>query len=231
MPPRPPSVSRTATTVTDISGDIMIILKNNDRAKLKFPATTSVIRNAQVVEIPLSTYCQHDPRPHCADLQSANLAVDVHILGFNMIHGIRLDQLGKRFRSLHPTSSIVTEKIKDWRLENALKLVTSTSSFHGGRLVTIKSTFEIINQTSQSLVLALNSDPRYNPNSGTDDVLCTSRHDHMHRKGKPTSATKSGGGESVSLISFLDHRSHASNSTTPVKEWNEYNILEPNGTY
>ena len=52
----------------------------------------------------------------------------------------------------------------------------------------------------------------------------------MHRKGKPKSATKSGGGESVSLISFLDHRSHASNSTTPVKEWNEYNILEPNGT-
>ena len=141
-----------------------------------------------------------------------------------------VDHLGKRFRTLYPTSPIVREKVKDWRLDNALKLVTSTSSIHSGRQVIIKSIFEIVNQTSQSLILALNPDPRHTPNSGAKDVLSTSGHNHKRRKGKPMKTTP-GGAESVSLLSFLDQRSYASNSTTTAKEWNEYPVLELNQTH
>ena len=76
---------------TQIGSDRIITLKNNDRSKLKFPATISVIRNAQVIEIPLSTYFHGDYRriesssasisnnSNNEDWQSTNLAVDVHI--------------------------------------------------------------------------------------------------------------------------------------------------------
>ena len=65
---------------------------------------------------------------------ATNHCVDLQVPGFRWIRSISFDKTGRHFVELVPRSLAVQTKInKDWRLKNALHLLTEVNSVNGGR--------------------------------------------------------------------------------------------------
>jgi hypothetical protein len=132
---------------------------------LTFAATISVIKNLSIVEVPY---------PGLPDSTSGNWnkgslkhAVDVQVPGFRWLEGIKVDTFGRKFEPLIPRSPDVLSKVyRDWRLKNTLMLLTEVGLDSGGRLVTVRSLFEIRNDTTHRIKLVFNPDPTHEPANG-----------------------------------------------------------------
>lgn len=73
---------------------------------------------------------------------------------YKWVHGISIDRTGKRFVELIPRSLILHAKInEDWRLKNALHVLTEVNSVNGGRRLTIMSPFKVLNKTNHTIEL------------------------------------------------------------------------------
>ena len=132
---------------------------------LTFAATISVIKNLSIVEVPY---------PGLPDSTSGNWnqgslkhAVDVQVPGFRWLEGIKVDTFGRKFEPLIPRSSDILSKVyRDWRLKNVLMLLTEVGLDSGGRLVTVRSLFEIRNDSVHKIKLVFNPDPAHKPKYG-----------------------------------------------------------------
>lgn len=145
---------------------VVTYLDHDGSTSLSFDATISVIKNLSVVEVP------YPGLPNSQSMRrakrSSKHAVDVQLPGFRWVQGIKVDTFGRKFESLRPRSPNVSEKVfQDWRLDNALQLLVEVGLDNGGRLVTVRSLFEVRNNTSHPLSLLLHPDPQHNPESHT----------------------------------------------------------------
>ncbi len=65
-----------------------------------------------------------------------------------------MDKIGKHFVELIPRSLSMQAKVNgDWRLKNALHMLTEVNSVNGGRRMTVSSLFELVNKTDHPLYL------------------------------------------------------------------------------
>ena len=141
---------------------VITYLNHAETMGLTFSATISIIKNLDVVEVPYPGL----PDSPTSEEKQASLrhAVDLQIPGFRWIHDIKVDTFGRRFESLTPRSLDVLDKLaRDWRLRNALMLLTEVGFDSGGRLVTVRSLFEITNSTAHPIKLFFDPDPRVQP--------------------------------------------------------------------
>jgi len=148
---------------------IVTYLNHDESTSLSFDATISVVKNMTVVEVP------YPGLPNSHSLQRAKRstkhAVNVQLPGFRWVEGIKVDTFGRKFESLRPRSSDLLSKItQDWRLENALQLLVEVGLDNGGRLVTVRSLFEVRNNTTHPLSLLLHPDPQHNPDIRAKNV-------------------------------------------------------------
>jgi hypothetical protein len=144
---------------------IVTYLNQVESMGLTFNATISVIKNLSIVEVP------YPGLPHSRsgtrNQGSLNHAVDVQVPGFKWLQGIKVDTFGRKFEALAPRSIEVLEKVfRDWRLKNAMMLLTEVGLDSGGRLVTVRSLFEVRNNTTHPIKIVFNPDPRHRPNAG-----------------------------------------------------------------
>ncbi len=118
---------------------------------LSFPATETVISNMNSLELPFkgdqSIVSNRQRIKTVIDLE-----IDLQVPGFRWVRQISFNKPGRHFVQLIPRSSIVQAKIRDdWRLRNALQILTEVNSVNGGRRLSVKSPFEIINKTNHPI--------------------------------------------------------------------------------
>ena len=122
---------------------------------LSFPATHTIIRNLRAVEVPFkgdqNVGIYHQERQGNAVL---NHEIDIQIPSYRWTRGVSLHRTGKCFVPIVPRSIPVQRKVSDdWRLTNALHILAEVKSINGGRRLTIKSPFQIVNKTNHSIIL------------------------------------------------------------------------------
>jgi hypothetical protein len=152
---------------TDLASDsaiskpaIVTYLNQAESMGLTFAATISVIKNLTIVDVPYPGL--PNSRSSNQNQGSLNHAVDVQVPGFRWIQGIKVDTFGRKFETLTPRSKDALAKIfRDWRLRNAMMLLTEVGLDSGGRLVTVRSLFEVRNNTTHAIKLVYNPDPRH----------------------------------------------------------------------
>lgn len=118
---------------------------------LSFPATETVISNMRSLELPFKGD-QNIATNRLRAKTVIDLEIDLQVPGFRWLRKISFNKPGKHFVQLIPRSSIVQAKVnEDWRLRNALQILTEVSSVNGGRRLSIKSPFEVINKTNHPI--------------------------------------------------------------------------------
>ena len=144
-------------------------LAHMERLKLNFQATILVPLNLSLAEVPFdqsfraSSIRQRNQGSITSEKQ-LDLSVDIQVPGFEWVSKIGLDTIGERFVSIIPMQQTIKAKIdNDWRLRNVLQLLTETYSYNGGRQISFRSAFEIINKTSHSIDISIHPDPTFRP--------------------------------------------------------------------
>jgi hypothetical protein len=140
---------------TEISSSqtTVVYLKHMHLIPLSFPATETVIKNLEIVEAPfkgdqnIASYRQKLKNVACHE-------IDFQIPGFRWVRAVSFDKTGKHFLQVFPRSPVVESKIADdWRLKNALHVLTEIISVNGGRRLSITSPFEVINKTDHPIII------------------------------------------------------------------------------
>lgn len=126
---------------------------------LSFPATITSIRNFQYYEVSVedrdrASIVSGDHKPH-------NHVIDLQVPGFQWLHGVSIEETGRKFLQLTPRCPKLQSKISnDWRLSNGIQVLADVRSLNGGKRLTLHSPFEIINKTDHALLLSFSPDPR-----------------------------------------------------------------------
>ncbi|CAB9515429.1 Putative vacuolar protein sorting-associated protein [Seminavis robusta] len=154
---------------------VVTYLNHDESTSLSFDATISVVKNLSVVEVPYPGLPSSQSMKRAE--RSTRHAVDLQLPGFRWVQGIKVDTFGRKFETLRPRSSDLLSKIlQDWRLENALQLLVEVGLDNGGRLVTVRSLFEVRNNTTHPLSVLLHPDPIHKPDNSRRAVN-TDEHD------------------------------------------------------
>ncbi|CAJ1965882.1 unnamed protein product [Cylindrotheca closterium] len=160
------------TTLENLSDKPAILTYLNQAASvgLTFAATISVIKNLTIQEVAYPGF--KNSQSNNQNEGSLNQAIDIQVPGFRWLQGVRVDSFGRKFQALSPRSEKIQLKItRDWRLRNALMILTEVGFDNGGRLVTVRSPFEIRNTTNHPVKLVFHPDPRYQPIERTETLL------------------------------------------------------------
>eukprot|EP00986_Skeletonema_menzelii_P013164 scaffold7491_cov142-Skeletonema_menzelii.AAC.15 len=145
----------------------VIYLDHNQLMPVSFPATETVIKNLEPVEVPFKGD-QNITAQKKQLIVPRNHSIDIQVPGFKWARDISLDKMGKHFIELTPRSPFVQAKASaDWRLKNALHILAEVNSVNGGRRLCITSPFEVVNKTDHSIFIAINPDPRHLPKGET----------------------------------------------------------------
>jgi hypothetical protein len=153
---------------TTESKSVVAYLDHQETTTLSFDATISVIRNLSIVEVPFPGLQNSQRTDRGASL--VDHEVDVQVPGFRWLSGISVNTSGRKFDSLVPVSPTVLEKVQqDWRLQNAVKILTEVGVENGGRLIAARSIFQVRNKTSHSIFLNFNPDPTKYPCADSAD--------------------------------------------------------------
>lgn len=140
---------------------ILTYLGHARTTKLTFLPSISMIKNLSVKKV------AYPGMPTADRQQYANVpshTVDVQPAGFRWLEGIAVDTFGRTFAKLIPRSHEVERKvIDDWRLANVMNLLVEVGLENGGRQVTFRSIFSVVNKTNHNVCLLFNPDPSYKP--------------------------------------------------------------------
>jgi len=183
----------------DRQGDKRILvqyLRHGERGALTFGATMSVLRNLRPVEVPFDLQrelvCPGD-EPLLTDVEDSPMGdgktpdnddgdarpsategwtVALQLAGYRWIPGQSADVLGVRFHNLVPLlrQVDVSRVLNDWRINNALKMVSEVRLHKGCRQLTLRSVFRIKNCTKHDIVLVAHPDLHYRPSIKDADV-------------------------------------------------------------
>lgn len=165
-------------TLYDTSKSMTTIyyLDQKQTMPLSFPATLTEIRNFETVEVRVE-----DRSNSLAPDQNKLLhrhTIDIQVPGFHWLHGVSIEETGRKFIALiHRSSQIQTKINADWRLWNSVQLLADVQSLNGGRRLSLHSPFEIVNKTDHIVSLSISPDPRYCPQSDACGGHCTEAED------------------------------------------------------
>jgi hypothetical protein len=135
-------------------------LEDRHMAELSFDATYSIIQNLSMKEVPFDFFSSKVNETDSFSRQS----LGVQVLGFRWIEQVTADQIGRHFHDMRPFSVPSASKIdQEWRLENALKLVTEVSLNNGGRQLSLMSPFKVVNKCTHAICVALHPDHTKRP--------------------------------------------------------------------
>jgi hypothetical protein len=130
----------------------VVYLNHMQLMPLSFPATETVIKNLENIEVPFE-----GDQNVSSFRQKKNVAsheIDFQIPGFRWVRAVSFDKTGKHFLQVIPRSPVVETKIADdWRLKNALHVLAEIISVNGGRRLSITSPFEVINKTDHPIII------------------------------------------------------------------------------
>ena len=150
---------------------VVTYLNQGESSGLTFAATISIVKNLQIIEVPYPGFEVSNDRDK-QQQGSLNHAIDLQVPGCRWIQGVRVDSFGRKFEWLTPRSSQVSAKISaDWRLRNAMTLLTEVGPDNGGRLLSIRSIFEVRNNTTHSVKLMFHPDPKYKPSTRKQAIV------------------------------------------------------------
>jgi len=131
----------------------VVYLKHMHLMPLSFPATETAIKNLKSVEVPFKGDQNVTSYRRTLDTVTSH-EVDFQIPGFRWVRAVSFDKTGKHFLQVIPRSPVVVSKIgEDWRLKNALHILTEINSVNGGRRLSITSPFQVINATDHPIIL------------------------------------------------------------------------------
>lgn len=131
---------------------------------LSFPATVTSIRNLEHVEVAVEDYSPSNSSEKRTSHHRH--VVDVHVPGFQWLHGVSIEETGRKFLNLIPRSPQIQSKVDaDWRLNNGVQLLADVRSINGGRRLSLHSPFELINKTDHSISVSFSPDPLHCPQS------------------------------------------------------------------
>jgi hypothetical protein len=156
-------VRKPATGKKTAMSSLVSYVKHGQSTQLSFHPSISMIQNMHVVDVdfpglpsyPVKLQDQHSSTGHSVDLQ---------VPGFCWLQGVKVDSFGRMFADITPRSSdLILKATKDWRLSNVLKVLFEVGLQNGGRQVTVRSLFSLVNRTSHNISLVLNPDPTYTP--------------------------------------------------------------------
>ena len=148
----------------------VVYLKHRTIMPLSFPATKTAIKNLQPVEVPFKG--DQNVTSYRQKLEAvSSREIDFQIPGFRWVRAVSFDKTGKHFLQVIPRSPVVESKIaEDWRLKNALHVLTDINSVNGGRRLSITSPFQVINKTNHPIILGKSS-------SFTVLIICAHKRD------------------------------------------------------
>jgi hypothetical protein len=155
-------ILRQVETHDETESFTMVTYLNHAQAvKLNFSPSISLVDNLKVVEVaypgmPNSFRSKYlKVPPHTVDLQ---------IPGYQWLEGIAVDTFGRSFAQIVPASLEIQAKMEaDWHLANALKLLVEVGLESGGRQVTVRSIFSVVNKTTHGVRLFLSPDVSRKP--------------------------------------------------------------------
>jgi hypothetical protein len=140
-------------------------LNHNERGLLNFVASKSVIRNNIAIEETFDVQLEHNTlRGNCYSA-SSNInsnssrktrrgnSVALQISGYKWLSSIQADVLGVNYQELDTVVGKIKPSFvcKNWRIDNALKLMVEVVPFCGGRMLKLSSVFKIKNNTKHKL--------------------------------------------------------------------------------
>jgi hypothetical protein len=103
---------------------------------------------------------QHYPR-----LLDKGWSISVQLGGYRWLTCVSADALGVRFESLRPLPGHPEAErlLGDWKVHNALKLVSEVRLLDGCRQLTLRSVFRVRNCTKHDIMLVAHSSPDHRP--------------------------------------------------------------------
>ena len=173
---------------------VVSYLNQGESMGLTFAATISIVKNLKPVEVPYPGFA--NSKRSSFSQGSLHHAIDLQVPGCRWIQNVTVDTFGRRFEPLTPRSTqLLTKIFRDWRLRNAMMLLTEVGLDNGGRSVTVKSLFEIRNSTTHRIKLVFNPDPTYRPDlmstRADDDVEMNDESDsHVSQKEETKQSTE-----------------------------------------
>eukprot|EP00804_Cyclotella_cryptica_P020229 CCRYP_010930-RC/>CCRYP_010930-RC protein AED:0.04 eAED:0.04 QI:95/1/1/1/0.91/0.91/24/65/5640 len=159
------SIEKTLSGSSSNRRSTIYYLDHSKTMPLFFPATFTAIRNLKPIEIPIE-----DRNPSGNDTPSNQHVIDIQIPGFQWLHGVSIEETGRKFLELVPRSLQVQSKINsDWRLKNGVQVLADVQCVNGGRRLSLHSPFEVVNKTNHTISLSFSPNPRAVPDIATVD--------------------------------------------------------------
>jgi len=107
----------------------------------------------------------HHQQQHYSRLFDKGWSISVQLGGYRWLTCVSADALGVRFESLRPLPGYPEAErlLGDWKVHNALKLVSEVRLLDGCRQLTLRSVFRVRNCTKHDIVLVAHSSPDHRP--------------------------------------------------------------------
>ena len=143
-------------------------VENETSTRLLFQPSVSMVSNMEIVEV---EYPGLENSPNHNFGQSGSLhELDIQIPGFQWMRGVKIDNFGRHFVNLTPRSRLLRERAReDWRIGNVMKLLVEVGLENGGRELTARSIFSLVNKTTHSLSLVFHPNPSFVPEIQDDE--------------------------------------------------------------
>lgn len=153
---------------------VVAYVEHLQATEITFLPSISRIKNMAIEEVDFPGL--PNSSSHCGSQDTTtSRAIDLQLPGFHWIEGVQVDTFGRTFADLKPRSPIVRAKMRaDWRLANALRLLVEVGLQNGGRQVSVRSLFSIVNRTSHKVSILLHPDPAFEPTSDNSDTVASS---------------------------------------------------------
>ena len=143
---------------------VVSYLKHAQSTQLLFRPSISVIRNMTIADVDFPGFKIIDDMEYGIQDNVARHSVDLQVPGFHWLPNIKIDAFGRSFVNISPRlPELAMKASRDWRLNNVFKLLVEVGLQNGGRQVTVKSLFSVVNRTAHDLSLVLHPDPAFQP--------------------------------------------------------------------
>lgn len=130
-------------------------VNNNTRGLLNFVASTTKVRNSQIVEEAFNVQLDHNEssehKRHRKKLVGHQVALQIS--GFEWLESVQADELGVKYEDLVAVPGRVRYDFSKTKMSNALKLVAEVVPHNGGRMLKLRSVFTMKNNTNHSIKL------------------------------------------------------------------------------
>lgn len=125
-------------------------INNGERGLLNFVASTTLIRNNQIVEETFDVQMEKQNNRNRNRKKLVGNRVALQVSGFRWLHSVQVDELGVRYEDLHSVLGRINVT-QMYEISSALKLMAEVIPFSGGRMLRLRSVFTIKNNTRHQL--------------------------------------------------------------------------------